>query len=372
MTRDLLHEMDVLQKQMAELQQLVYQALVERKPASASNQQPQEITSTSNIHDSNHEPGSVFYSGQVHLNGDGLRWEPQERRMEQLLDMNTEKAAKILAALGNKQRLDILKAVMTEPLTGSELVERLNMGTTGQLYHHLKALLGADLLVQEHGGRYALPKHRSLPFLLLLSAAGDLLDTSDYLEMTETRNHAGMYFGTSQNFDIHQLLWAVVENSILEHTNGYGNQIGIFLHGDGSVTVTDNGRGIPVQALPNSSIPAVQSILTDVHRLNSSAHFLVPGAEKGISIAVVNALSQRLAVEIRRDGKVYRQEYRHGIPQTGLLTVGLTQDTGTSVTFKPEPELFGSAFEMNHIMERKKAIDADYPELILTIGDIAE
>ncbi|MEC0307241.1 ATP-binding protein [Paenibacillus lautus] len=372
MTRDLVQEMDVLKNQMAELQELVYQALMERKPASASNQHRQEIATAPTINEANPEAGSVFYSGRVHLNGQSIRWEPQERRMDQLLDMNTEKAAKILAALGNKQRLDILKAVMAEPLSGSELVERLNMGTTGQLYHHLKALLGADLLVQEQGGRYALPKHRSLPFLLLLSAAGDLLDTSDYLEMSEARNNAGMYFGSSHGFDIHQLLWAVVENSILEHTSGYGDQISIFLHEDGSVSVTDNGRGIPVQALPNSDIPVVQSILTDVHRLNASAHFLVPGAERGISIAVVNALSKHLTVEIRRDGNIYRQEYRHGIPQTGLLIVGMTQETGTSVTFKPEPELFSSAFEFNRIIERKSAIAADYPGLNLTIRNTAE
>lgn len=372
MTRDLVYEMDVLKNQMTELQQLVYQALMERKPGSASNQHRQEIATTPTIYEAASEDGSVFYSGQVHLNGQNIRWEPQERRMDQLLDMNTEKAAKILAALGNKQRLDILKTVMAEPLSGAELVERLNMGTTGQLYHHLKALLGADLLVQEPGGRYALPKHRSLPFLLLLSAAGDLLDTSDYLEMTETRNNAGMYFGTSHGFDIHQLLWAVVENSILEHTSGYGDQIGIYLHEDGSVTVTDNGRGIPVQALPNSNIPVVQSVLTDVHRLNTSAHFLAPGAEKGISIAVVNALSKHLTVEIRRDGSIYRQEYRHGIPQTGLLIVGMTQETGTSVTFKPEPELFSSAFDFKRIIERKSAIAADYPGITLTIRDTAE
>lgn len=155
MTRNLTHEMDILKNQMAELQQLVYQAMMERKPASASNQHQQEIASTPTLNEATPEAGSVFYSGQVHLNGHGIRWEPQERRMDRLLDMNTEKAAKILAALGNKQRLDILKAVIAEPLTGSELVERLNMGTTGQLYHHLKALIGADLLVQEQGVRYS-------------------------------------------------------------------------------------------------------------------------------------------------------------------------------------------------------------------------
>lgn len=126
-----------------------------------------------------------------------------------------------------------------------------------------------------------------------------------------------------------------------------------------------------MQALPNSNISVVQSILTDVHRLNASANFLVPGAEKGISMAVVNALSKYLTVEIRRDGNVYRQEYRHGIPQTGLLTVGLTQETGTSVTFKPEPELFSSAFDFDQINERKSMMEDNYPGLTLTIRNMA-
>lgn len=360
-----MQEIDTLKNQMVELQQLVYQHMVGRKSQTASDLTYNEPSG----HPANEMTmNSVYYSGQTSLNEQIIRLEPQERKLEQLLDMNTEKAAKVLAALGNKQRLDILKAVISEPLTGSELVERLNMGTTGQLYHHLKALLGANLLVQE-GNHYSLPPHRGLPLLLLLSGVGDLLDTSDYLDLSETRNHAGMYFGSSQNFDVHELLWAAVENSILEHQSGYGNRIAIFLHEDGSVTVSDNGRGIPVQAIPNSNIPAVQSVLTEVHRLNNSAQFLVPGAEKGISIAVVNALSQRLAVEIRREGKVYRQEYRYGIPQTGLLTVGLTEETGTSVTFKPEFELFRSHFDIHQIIDKQKTITANYPRIQLTINE---
>ena len=89
---------------------------MERKPGSASNQSQhrQEIATTPAIYEATSEEGSVFYSGQVHLNGQNIRWEPQERRMDQLLDMNTEKAAKILAT-GQQARLDILKAVMAEP-----------------------------------------------------------------------------------------------------------------------------------------------------------------------------------------------------------------------------------------------------------------
>ncbi|WP_223070507.1 ATP-binding protein [Paenibacillus caui] len=366
MTRDLSSEIDVLKKQMADLQQLVHRFMFERNTTGNLNS-PETTPNESGIPDN--DSSSVFYSGHVRLNGQGFRWEPQQRLMDQLLELNSEKAAKVLAALGNKQRLDILRSVLNEPLSGSELVDRLNMGTTGQLYHHLKALIGADLLVQEHGGRYAFPNHRCLPFLLLLAAVSDLLETSDYLDMMETRNNAGLYFGTTQSFDAHHLLWAVVENSLIEHQAGFCSDVDLFLHDDGGVTVTDNGRGIPVSALPSTNISNVQSTLTDINRFSSSAPFQVPGAEKGITIAVVNALSQKLTVEIRRDGKIYRQEYRHGIPQSGLLTVGISNDTGTSVTFKPDPELFGTGFERTKLDQRKNELLAAYPNLSITFHD---
>ena len=236
--------------------------------------------------------------------------------------------SKILAALGHKQRLDILRSVLKEPLTGTELVERLNMGTTGQLYHHIKALLGADLLIQEErGGKYSLPGHRALPVLLLLAATSDLLDTSDYLDLAEARSNAGAYLGNSSDeYNPHLLLQSVLENTILEHQAGYCSVVSIFLHGDGSITVADNGRGIPIQALPNSEKPRVQAVLTEIGRYGngSSASIIAPGSEKGINIPIVNALSLRLTVEIRRDGRVFRQDYKHGIPQSELLTVGVT------------------------------------------------
>ncbi|WP_019913155.1 ATP-binding protein [Paenibacillus sp. HW567] len=349
---------------MADLQQVVHQFLLERKPAMNLPETKHKDSVNEEI-----DPSAIFYSGHLYLNGQRVRWEPQERRMQQLLGINSEKAAKVLAALGNKQRLDILRSVLNEPLSGSELVDRLNMGTTGQLYHHLKALLGADLLVQEPGGKYAFPSHRCLPLLLLLASVGDLLDTSDYIDMMETRNNAGMYLGTQQDFDMHHLLWAVVENSILEHKAGQCSEVDIFLHGDGSVTITDNGRGIPVGALPDTDIPVVQSILTDVDRFNSNAPFQVPGAEKGISIAVVNALSLKLTVEIRRDGKIFRQEYRHGVPQSGLMTVGISNESGTSVTFMPEHDLFGVGFDRSRLDLRKNELTTAYPSLSINIHD---
>ncbi len=259
------------------------------------------------------------------------------------MELNGEKLAKVLSALAHKQRLDILRAVMQKPLTGPELVERLNMGTTGQLYHHIKALAAADLLAQEErGGRYTLPARRMLPMQLLLAAGSNLLDSSSYIGMEEARNQANLYLGTETNggYDIHVLLWAVLENSILEHRAGHCTEVSLYLHEDGSVTVSDNGRGIPVKALPGYQISNVQSILTDIEWLSNTPVFVAPGAEKGISIAVANALSRSLSLEIRRDGRIFRQDYKKGIPQTGLITVGATQETGTSVTFLADPDLF--------------------------------
>lgn len=368
MTRDLGSEIDALKRQVAEIEQLIRQLGLERTVAggTAGTEKPVPVDSSGSAEDE----GAVFYSGQFRGKESRYMWEPQERRLAYLLGLNGDKAAKILNALGHKQRLDILRAVLKEPLTGTEIVERLNMGTTGQLYHHLKALLGADLLVQEErGGRYAVPPHRTLPLLLLLAAVSDLMDTSDYMEMSEVREHPDAYLdvASQDGYDAHLLLWEVVENSILEHLAGYCNEVRIFLHDDGSATVSDNGRGIPVQVLPQTSKPAVQTVLTDMSRLRKQKQSVSSGDEKGISIAVVNALSYRLTVEIRRNGSIYRQEYKHGIPQTGLMTVGTTKETGTSVTFKPNPELFGTGFDRDVLQRRLEELTAAYPGLNILI-----
>jgi DNA gyrase subunit B len=362
-SRDYGVELDELKAQMKDIQRLINQIADELTPKAVKVNKAIEIDSSHQVN----ELGSVYYSGQYRSENSRYKWEPQERQVTQLLELDGDKAAKVLAALGHQQRLDILRMVLKQPLTGAELVEHLNMGTTGQLYHHIKALSGADLLVQEErGGKYSLPAHRSLPLLLLLAATFDLLDTSDYMELAETRNNASAYLGESKNpFDPHHLLLAVVENTILEHKAGFCSEVNIFLHHDGSITVSDNGRGIPVQALPGTTKTKVQTVLTEIGHYGSDSAFFAPGGEKGITIAVVNALSQRLSVEVRRDGKVFRQDYRHGIPQTGLLTVGVTKETGTSITFLPDKEIFGSAFNHSVVEDRVSEISSAYPKLAI-------
>lgn len=369
LTRDFGSELDIVKVQLSELQLLVSELVNQRTNSKVEEAKTAERKNAVLIEmkEEDSDKGNLFYSGLYRGDKWQCRWEPQGRSVDQLLDLDGDKVAKVLAALGHKQRIDILRSVLKEPLTGAQLVERLNMGTTGQLYHHIKALLGADLLVQEErGGLYSLPSHRALPLLLLLAASSDLLDTTDYIELTHTRNNVNAYLAkTEEGYDPHHLLWAVLENSILEHQAGFCSEVSIFVQEDGSITVSDNGRGIPVQILPNTEKSRAQAVLTELNHFSTQNRFVAPGGEKGINIAVVNALSQRLSVEIRREGKIYRQDYKHGIPQSSLLTVGLTKETGTSVTFLPDREIFGPSFDKAIIDRHLPEIKANYPNLAI-------
>lgn len=368
-TRNYDDELDTLTNQMNEVKQLVNQLINEKATQAYRGQATGVVIQHDSKPSAETDLGAIFYSGQ-YKGKNSFRWEPQQRNVSQLLAIDGDKISKVLAALGNKQRLEILMAVMHEPLTGTEIVEQLNMGTTGQLYHHTKALLGADLLVQEdRGGKYSLPAHRSLPLLLLLAAGSDLIDTSDYMELTETRNQAGDYLGdNSKEYDPHQLIWAVIENTILEHQSGYCNEVNLILQTDGSITVADNGRGIPTHAISQTNKTNVQAVLTEINRHHATAAVLAPEGVKGINIPVVNALSQRLSIEIRREGKVFHQAYKHGIPQTELLVIGTTRETGTSLTFKPDTELFHSAaFNKDIIKHHLEELSSSYPELKINL-----
>lgn len=360
--RDYGAELDALTVQLNELKQLVSQLTANRSPS------PKQVRiDAAKIND---ESGALFYSGQ-YRGKNGFKWEPQQRNVAQLLELDTDKIAKILAALGNKQRLDILTAVLRKPLTGAELVERLNMGTTGQLYHHTKALLGADLLIQEdRGGKYSFPPHRSLPFLLLLAVGSDLLETSDYMELTEARNNVSTYLNSAQaDYDPHHLLWAVIENCILEHQAGYCTEVNLILQSDRCITVADNGRGIPAHTLPDGNKTSVQTILTQMGQRNSSATVMAPGGVQGINMAVVNALSEQLSVEVRREGKIYRQEFKHGIPQTELIVIGVTKETGTGITFTLDRDIFKTVFDVSTVNNHLEDLASTYPKLKFQILD---
>ncbi|MGU3442724.1 ATP-binding protein [Bacillus cereus] len=361
-------ELDFLTQEVKQLKQLLSQ-FIGTPSSNKSSHISQNKKSESNT-ESKSNLGEIFYSGQ-YRGQNSIRWDPQQKNIYDLLELDSEKVAKVLAALGNKQRLDILTTVLRGPITGKAIVEQLNMGTTGQLYHHTKALLGADLLVQEErGGSYSLPTHRIFPLLLLLSALSDLIDTSSYIELTEARNNTNTYLGEEQKgyYSSNHFLWAVLENSILEHIGGHCSEIVIILQGDGSVTVADNGRGIPIKTMPNSINSSVQEILTELGKNNTSASFIVSDGLKGINMAVVNALSEKLSVEVRREGRVYHQNFKHGIPQSELLVIGITKETGTSITFKPDQDIFTCGLDKKQLTERIKLFKEHYTNLnIITI-----
>lgn len=368
--RDYGAELDALQTQLNEIQQLVKQlADVQSEVEIHIEEGDREAEAPARLPGEEEEAGSILYSGRYRGENGSCRWTPQERTVRQLLDLDGEKAAKVLAALGHKQRIDILKSVFAAPLTGAELVDQLHMGTTGQLYHHLKALQGADLLVQEErGGTYAISPHRALPLLLLWAAASELLDASDYIALTEARNNAGDFLGNSEDgYDPLHLIAALIENSVLEHQAGHCSEVHLFVHDDGSVTVADNGRGIPMQAFAPADKTPLQSILTDIGRSSPSAYITAPGAEHRINAAVVNALSQRLTVEIRRSGSIFRQDFKHGIPQTGLLTVGATQETGTSITFLPDRDLFRPPVSLEPLIRYTRSLSEANPGLSIRV-----
>ncbi|MEQ1855205.1 MAG: DNA topoisomerase (ATP-hydrolyzing) subunit B [Longimicrobiales bacterium] len=156
------------------------------------------------------------------------------------------------------------------------------------------------------------------------------------------RKRPGMYIGSTSARGLHHLVYEVVDNSIDEAMAGYCTEVKTTIHVDDSITVEDNGRGIPVDMHPTEKIPGVELAMTVLHaggKFDKNT-YKVSGGLHGVGVSVVNALSLYLEVEIKREGTLYHQRYERGVKATELKKLGKASGTGTKVTFKPDPEIF--------------------------------
>ncbi len=158
------------------------------------------------------------------------------------------------------------------------------------------------------------------------------------------RLRPGMYIGSTGSRGLHHLIWEVVANSVDEALAGRADRIEVTLHPDNSVTITDNGSGIPVDVMADQGLPALTVVLTKLHAGGKfgGEGYKVSGGLHGVGVSVVNALSEWLRAEVHRDGKIYRQEFARGDATSELEVVGKTEtkDTGTTIAFLPDHEIF--------------------------------
>ncbi len=191
------------------------------------------------------------------------------------------------------------------------------------------------------------------------SASYDAQDITVLEGLEAVRKRPGMYIGSTGVMGLHHLVYEVVDNSVDEALAGFCTEVSVTIHPDDSVTVVDNGRGIPVAIMEKEGRPAIEVVLTVLHsggKFGDGGGYKVSGGLHGVGVSVVNALSEQLAVEIRRDGHVWTQEYSRGAPQAELhkgepLAKGAP--TGTTVTFLPDADIFETLDLDFHTLEER-------------------
>ncbi len=175
------------------------------------------------------------------------------------------------------------------------------------------------------------------------------------------RKRPGMYIGSTDERGLHHLIVEIVDNSVDEALAGYCDTILVEITTEGAVSVTDNGRGIPVDIHPKEKVSSVQVVLTKLHAGGKfgGGGYKVSGGLHGVGLSVVNALSEWLEVEVYKNGKIYRQKYNRGIPMRALAEVGTTEKTGTKVTFFPDDEIF-ETIEFSYDLIRTRLREVAY------------
>ncbi len=169
------------------------------------------------------------------------------------------------------------------------------------------------------------------------------------------RKRPGMYIGSTSSAGLHHLVWEVVDNCIDEAMAGYADEISVYLLPEGLVSVADNGRGIPVEKHKATGVSALETVLTKLHAGGKfgDGGYKVSGGLHGVGVSVVNALSTYLKAEIYRDGKAWEQEYNIGKPLKAIKSVGASDKTGTTITFKPDETIFTELeFNWGKILDR--------------------